>query len=59
MATTSHCFPGANTHSVVSDCQKTWRSATQNSTFSMIAKSLAEEQILFQQDTVKESEPHK
>lgn len=59
MATKSHCFLGANTHLVVSDSQKIWRSAAQNSTFPMIAKSLAEEQILFQQDTIKESEPHK
>lgn len=59
MAANSHCFAGANTHLVVSDCQKTWGSAAQTSTFSMIAKSLTEEQILFQQDTIKESEPHK
>lgn len=43
MATNSHCFPGVITHLVVSDSQKTWRSAAQNSTFSMIAKLLAEE----------------
>lgn len=59
MAANSHCFAGANTHLVVSDCQKTWGSAAQTSTFCMIAESLTEEQILFQQDTTKESEPHK
>lgn len=59
MAANSHCFPGANTHLVASDCQKTWGSSAQISTFSLIAKSLAEEQILFQQDTIKESEPDK
>lgn len=40
MAANSHCFAGANTHLVVLDCQKTWGSAAQTSTFSVIAKSL-------------------
>lgn len=43
MAANSHCFAGANTHLVVSDCQKTRGSAAQTSTFCMIAKSLTEE----------------
>jgi len=48
-----------NTHLVVSESQETWGSAAQTSTFSMITKLLTEEQILFQQDAIKESEPHK
>lgn len=59
MAANSHCFAGANTHLAVSDHQKTWESAAQTSTFSMIAKLLTEEQILFQQDPIKASKSHK
>lgn len=59
MAANSHCFAGANTHLAVSDHQKTWESAAQTSTFSMIVKLLTEEQILFQQDSIKASKSHK
>lgn len=43
MAPNSHCFAGANTHSVVADCQKTQASAAQTSTFSVIAELLTGE----------------
>lgn len=53
MAANSHCFAGANTHLVVSDCQKTWGSAAQTSTFSMIAKSLQRNRFSFSKRLLK------
>lgn len=53
MAANSHCFAGANTHLVVSDCQKTWGSAAQTSTFSMIAKSLQRNRFSFSEILLK------